>query len=675
MQFIVSPVQQNSVSYPGLDPNKRYVIAASNSGHVLTVRGDGVYLEQRKWSENAAQQWRIEKISGTNYHKIISVASGKVLDIEGGSTADLAGVCVWSWGGGNNQQFELIYLGASKFRVQARHSGKVLDVEGGGNAEGARIIQHAWHGGNNQQFRVSELLDISTGPSFDSKVTLYEHGSYGGVSKQLGLGSYNVGELGIPNDSLSSMKIPSGMRVTLYEHENFRGRTKVFTSDTTYVGDDFNDLTSAILIDLVATVYEHGSYQGRSQALGVGNYPMSALTFGNDAISSIKVPPGMQVILFEHEFSGARKVVTTDIPFLSDFNDTTSSIQVKMVGVVIPDDAIRFGGDIVLRSVHNKFLTADTAGSVRNDATTVTDQAKLTVVRAGSVANGTYLSYGDVIALETSASHHIGVSGTGLAATGDPTNGKPSVCSMGAGKIHMFARGPNGSAWWRKLDGHWGAWVDLGGGIIGAPAAVSWGTNHVAMVVRGTDNAVWIRTWNGSTWSDWASIGGNVTSSPTICSWGPGRLDVFARGADGSLAHAWFANNAWSGWESLGGGLIGAPAAVSWGSNRIDVIVRGTDNACYIRSWVGTSWPSWSSLGGVLSDEPTVCSWASGRLDIFVRNTGGGVSHRAFEGGWGGWEDLGGTIQGGPAACSWGPGRIDVFARGGNNNIWHRRWA
>jgi hypothetical protein len=49
---------------------------------------------------------------------------------------------------------------------------------------------------------------------------------------------------------LSSLKVPQGLKVTLYEHGTDQGRSKVFTADAAWVGDDFNDTTSAIKVEL-----------------------------------------------------------------------------------------------------------------------------------------------------------------------------------------------------------------------------------------------------------------------------------------------------------------------------------------------------------------------------------------------------------------------------------------
>ena len=85
-----------------------------------------------------------------------------------------------------------------------------------------------------------------------SKVLIYADGSYQGASQELAEGNYDVNNLTIGNDTLSSLKIPQGIKVTVYEHGGFSGRSKVFTEDTPWVGDDFNDLTSSIKVEKIS---------------------------------------------------------------------------------------------------------------------------------------------------------------------------------------------------------------------------------------------------------------------------------------------------------------------------------------------------------------------------------------------------------------------------------------
>lgn len=89
-----------------------------------------------------------------------------------------------------------------------------------------------------------------------AKVIIYEHVNYQGTSQELDEGYYNVNDLGIGNDRLSSLRVPAGMQITLYEHREWTGRHKIFTQDTPYVGDDFNDLTSSIWVERLSNITE-----------------------------------------------------------------------------------------------------------------------------------------------------------------------------------------------------------------------------------------------------------------------------------------------------------------------------------------------------------------------------------------------------------------------------------
>ncbi|MCR4651125.1 MAG: RICIN domain-containing protein [Lachnospiraceae bacterium] len=83
-------------------------------------------------------------------------------------------------------------------------------------------------------------------------IYIYQDINYGGRSASLGLGNYNLASLqakGFRNDDLSSIKVPFGYKVTLYADDNFTGRTKVVTSDTNWIGNDFNDAVSSIKVE------------------------------------------------------------------------------------------------------------------------------------------------------------------------------------------------------------------------------------------------------------------------------------------------------------------------------------------------------------------------------------------------------------------------------------------
>ena len=101
-----------------------------------------------------------------------------------------------------------------------------------------------------------------------ANVTVYVDANFHGASAALGVGRHDLEQLGIPNRSLSSLRVPAGMVATLYENTHFQGRSKTFTRDAVYVGDDFNDKTSSIVVGSATSGVirlqdvQYGSYHG-----------------------------------------------------------------------------------------------------------------------------------------------------------------------------------------------------------------------------------------------------------------------------------------------------------------------------------------------------------------------------------------------------------------------------
>ena len=92
---------------------------------------------------------------------------------------------------------------------------------------------------------------MTEGVTSDREVTIYEHGNYQGHSQKLSPDKYDLHDLVIENNSLSSLKILAGIGVALCEHANFMGGEEKFDADTPWVGDDFNDKTSSTLVKTV----------------------------------------------------------------------------------------------------------------------------------------------------------------------------------------------------------------------------------------------------------------------------------------------------------------------------------------------------------------------------------------------------------------------------------------
>ncbi|HEY8472205.1 MAG TPA: RICIN domain-containing protein [Natronosporangium sp.] len=90
------------------------------------------------------------------FYELVSVHSGKLIDIEGRSTSAGARVIQWDRTGGTNQQFQFVDSGGGFYRIVARHSGMALDVFEWNPDNGAEIRQWTDLNGTNQQWSIIE---------------------------------------------------------------------------------------------------------------------------------------------------------------------------------------------------------------------------------------------------------------------------------------------------------------------------------------------------------------------------------------------------------------------------------------------------------------------------------------------------------------------------------------
>ncbi|WP_059050675.1 carbohydrate-binding protein [Paenibacillus senegalimassiliensis] len=88
-------------------------------------------------------------------------------------------------------------------------------------------------------------------PPATNGAIFYADINYGGKAVTLGVGNYTLAQLnanGIPNDWMSSLKVPSGWTVEVYENDNFGGTKWTFTANSSWVGTAINDKMSSVKI-------------------------------------------------------------------------------------------------------------------------------------------------------------------------------------------------------------------------------------------------------------------------------------------------------------------------------------------------------------------------------------------------------------------------------------------
>ena len=139
-------------------PSVNFTLTARHSGKLADVfnasTSDGANVVQWAANGQANQRWRFTDVGG-GYFAVVSVNSGKCLDVFGGATATADGVRVVTWAchGGANQQWRMQDLGTGYVTLAARHSNKCLDVSGASTADGAQLVQWACSSATNQQWQ------------------------------------------------------------------------------------------------------------------------------------------------------------------------------------------------------------------------------------------------------------------------------------------------------------------------------------------------------------------------------------------------------------------------------------------------------------------------------------------------------------------------------------------
>lgn len=102
--------------------------------------------------------------------------------------------------------------------------------------------------------QLSGIMLVEAAATLD-QVFFYKHLNFGGYSAAFSAGSYthnNMIARGVSNDDITSLTIPAGYEVLLYEHDNFAGATTTRTATQGWIGADWNDRVSSLIINHTA---------------------------------------------------------------------------------------------------------------------------------------------------------------------------------------------------------------------------------------------------------------------------------------------------------------------------------------------------------------------------------------------------------------------------------------
>lgn len=181
-----------------------------------------------------------------------------------------------------------------------------------------------------------------------SYATLYTDCNYNGNALRLMPGTYQGDKLGLLKYNSSSIQLSSNLRARVYlDNEYLSGTSYLIDDDNSCMNSNLRNRIGSLVIEErygnsnqyppqsgneTVIIYVDGNYKGQSVSLLPGTYStMAQAGFPDDAISSLIVPPGYRVVLYEYtNFKGKSYTVTESKSgfTFSGWNDRTSSIAV-----------------------------------------------------------------------------------------------------------------------------------------------------------------------------------------------------------------------------------------------------------------------------------------------------------------------------------------------------------
>jgi len=152
----------------------------------------------------------------------------------------------------NNRIASSVHCGYYEFDNIAAGTHTVSVTTVSGSRESVKTSLPVTVGGQSQVTTKPTTTTVAPTTTAEKGVVyIYQDINYGGRVTALNEGRYNLAALqakGFKNDDLSSLKVQNGYEAILYDDDNFQGESRRITADTAWIGSDFNDRTSSIIV-------------------------------------------------------------------------------------------------------------------------------------------------------------------------------------------------------------------------------------------------------------------------------------------------------------------------------------------------------------------------------------------------------------------------------------------
>ena len=184
------------------------------------------------------------------------------------------------------------------------------------------------------------------------QASFFVDANFSGKCVTLDVAAYsNSFAIGLPNDSISSIRVSAGEQAFLCRDDSYGGQCQIVTSDIADLTNQpvGSDQISSLKVQtrgtvnactpgaLQASLFFDSNFSGPCVTRRLGDYPNSiAVGLPNDSISSIRIGTNAQAFVCRDDYYGGRcQIVTGDIADLFNQpvgNDQISSLKVQRRG-------------------------------------------------------------------------------------------------------------------------------------------------------------------------------------------------------------------------------------------------------------------------------------------------------------------------------------------------------
>ena len=147
--------------YPSNRQSGIFRIKNVKSGKYLTAvkNENGSQIVQSSYSSSSSQLWRISSDidEGEKYQYIVNCNGGKCLDMRNGSIELSTALQLFTYGGGVNKRWSILGRGNGNYSIHSLATGRAVDIRGGSTDNGAVVQSYYYNASEAQLFKFEEM--------------------------------------------------------------------------------------------------------------------------------------------------------------------------------------------------------------------------------------------------------------------------------------------------------------------------------------------------------------------------------------------------------------------------------------------------------------------------------------------------------------------------------------